>query len=821
MKKTVIVNIYNFIRMSHVEPSIFIQDDFETVKNQMTLIRQYGFPATYALKYDALTEPRYQELLMTYAGDRDEISAWWEITGKLCDKAGVTFRGAWTEDYDERVDSAYSIGYAPKERCRLVDAYMADFHQVFGFYPKTIGSWVLDTVTISYAAEKYGILGTAICRDQMGTDGFTLWGGFPNGVYYPSKSNENIPADDEAHQLNVPMFRLLGPDPIYNFEQDVRKGLQGVYTLEPSWLIGRNPEWISWFFRCLTQEDALGIGYAHVGQENNFLWENIKPGMEPQLKELRRLSSEGSLRIETMAESAKWFQDTYRLTPPLSFQASADWDKDRNLSAQWYACSNYRLGFLGEEGRLRIRDCFLYPHDYPSRYLNGPMKGTKSLFDAPPLLFPQKWIDQFGQRPFLRLVNGEGEEPSGSIRYQALDGLTAQAQLLDLETGHPLATFTMHPDHVLLESPYGLCFDYLPHAKTRCGRQVLLEHEGFSYGFEVKEGNLMPDALSAEEDSQHEKWGMANGEEKENCLIIRPQEGRICLKLGTTLSAKDIFTHGESVEPLHRPAGVSVKPAAGKAFAVPPMAPAAEPASCIFPAKTLGLVQLSSKEPGEIRYTCDETEPTETSPLYDGPLELREDTLLSAKLFLSDGRSSETVRWKYRFGLQGIRLTSGTVFDGRPVFGGNGITDLLNPKRGSVDYLDGRWRGTLRDLEVCGQLPLPAAVKEITIGFLSHHRSGIIFPQSLQLYTGPDAQHLSLTAERKLPCEPCPREIYIQDFSLPVQETIGAFRLVAHRYAKMPEWCCYRGSTGVFTMADNIIVSLQPHCQGGLGTFTH
>lgn len=83
MKKTTIVNIYNFIRMSHVEPSIFIPDDFETVRNQITLIRQYGFPATYALKYDALMEPRYQELLKSYTGEEDEISAWWEITEPL------------------------------------------------------------------------------------------------------------------------------------------------------------------------------------------------------------------------------------------------------------------------------------------------------------------------------------------------------------------------------------------------------------------------------------------------------------------------------------------------------------------------------------------------------------------------------------------------------------------------------------------------------------------------------------------------------------------------------------------------------------------
>ena len=35
MKKTVIVNIYNFIRMSHAEPSEFVIDDFETIQNQL------------------------------------------------------------------------------------------------------------------------------------------------------------------------------------------------------------------------------------------------------------------------------------------------------------------------------------------------------------------------------------------------------------------------------------------------------------------------------------------------------------------------------------------------------------------------------------------------------------------------------------------------------------------------------------------------------------------------------------------------------------------------------------------------------------------
>ena len=73
----------------------------------------------------------------------------------------------------------------------------------------------------------------------------------------------------------------------------------------------------------------------------------------------------------------------------MSFQASRDWDTDRGLSAQWYASSCYRVGFLGEAGHLRIRDLFLYREDYPSRYYDRAMEGSGSVMDALPVLFPQ------------------------------------------------------------------------------------------------------------------------------------------------------------------------------------------------------------------------------------------------------------------------------------------------------------------------------------------------------------------------------------------------------------------------------------------------
>ena len=49
MKKTSVVNIYNFIRKAHTDLGEFIPDDFETIRNQLILMKQYGLPGTYAL----------------------------------------------------------------------------------------------------------------------------------------------------------------------------------------------------------------------------------------------------------------------------------------------------------------------------------------------------------------------------------------------------------------------------------------------------------------------------------------------------------------------------------------------------------------------------------------------------------------------------------------------------------------------------------------------------------------------------------------------------------------------------------------------------
>ena len=81
------------------------------------------------------------------------------------------------------------------------------------------------------------------------------------------------------------------------------------------------------------------------------------------------------------------------------------------------------------------------------------------------------------------------------------------------------------------------------------------------------------------------------------------------------------------------------------------------------------------------------------------------------------------------------------------------------------------------------------------------------YPERVELYAGPDREHLELLDIREPPQGPGRREIEKLDVAFGVHRTLGAFRIVARRYEKMPQWCAYRGSENVFTMADSLIVT--------------
>ena len=344
-----IVNIYNFVRNSDSRMPHSEEVLYETTRRQIQLIKQANLPATWALQYDALINTNYQNLFKEQLGTNDEIAAWWEIPRQLVEKAGLKWRGRF--DWDWAANVGFSPGYTPAERRRLVDVYMADFQAIFGYYPRTAGSWFIDEVTLAYMAERYGIVASCNCKDQVGTDGYTLWGGYWNQAYYPSRLNSYMPAQTKAGQINVPIFRMLGSDPIYQ-----HGATPGMWTLEPVYPeAGGSTDWVAWFMNDMIHQPSLAFAYAQAGQENSFGWEAMKTGLTLQVALLASQAKAGEIQVKTLAEAGQWFRRNFSLTPPTSVVYLNDW-KHQNRKTVWYNSRFYRINFLWQDGGFFIRD---------------------------------------------------------------------------------------------------------------------------------------------------------------------------------------------------------------------------------------------------------------------------------------------------------------------------------------------------------------------------------------------------------------------------------------------------------------------------------
>ena len=397
-----IVNIYNFVRNSDYRIPNSEDVLYEATAQEIRLIRQAHLPATWALQYDALINTNYQNLFKQQLGAEDEIAAWWELPRVLVEKAGLTWRGH--HDWDPTANVGFAPGYTAEERRKLVDVYMADFKAIFGYYPRTVGSWYIDEVTLAYLASRYGIVASCNCKDQVGTDGYTLWGGYWNQAYYPSRLNAYMPAQSAAGQINVPIFRMLGSDPIYQYGNS-----PGMYTLEPVYpRAGGSADWVEWFLNNLIHQPALAFGYTQAGQENSFGWKGMKTGLTLQVALLAKMAKAGEIQVKTLAQAGQWFHDRYPLTPSTAVVSIDDW-RHENRKTVWYDSRFYRLNILWENGTFFIRDLHCFDEKVVSPTHDTALATTYLTYGTLPVMDGALWSgrEKAGIWPVLLSSDGE------------------------------------------------------------------------------------------------------------------------------------------------------------------------------------------------------------------------------------------------------------------------------------------------------------------------------------------------------------------------------------------------------------------------------
>lgn len=410
-----IINIINFIRQTDYRVADSDRLLFETVQEQIKLVNKYHFPATFLFQYDALINPQYQELMKKELQANCELGAWWEITQPHVEAAGITWRGE--HSWVSHANIAFTTGYTPREREQLVDVYMTKFKEIYGYYPKSVGSWFIDSYTLAYMYEKYGIVASCNCKDQIGTDGYTLWGGYWNQAYYPCRINAYMPAQTEEAQIPVPIFRMLGSDPIYQYDTGLGSRRQGVISLEPVYKeSGMNKEWVGYFLESIVDQPCLAFNYAQAGQENSFTWEAIQKGLEMQFPLFDSLRIAGKIKLETLETSGKWFKKQFKHTPATAVTTLTD-IRNEGRKSVWFNSRYYRTNLLWEDKSFRFRDIHLFDEKFKSPYYDRAGEGNQFLYFTLPVVDGFIWSTS-DERAGLRIMKVDKSKSRSEILFK-------------------------------------------------------------------------------------------------------------------------------------------------------------------------------------------------------------------------------------------------------------------------------------------------------------------------------------------------------------------------------------------------------------------
>ena len=389
-----ILNVMNFVRQCEPRDAETEKKLFSTTASQLAMVKEQDIDNTFLLQYDALCDPRYVELFRNEINEKTELGLWYEIVQELTDAVGIPYESELGWKWDWHIKPGFSMAYSLSDREKLIDEAMRKFKEVFGYYPKTVGSWIMDTHTINYLTDNYDISMMCNCRDQVNTDAYTLIGGYFNQAYFPSRKNMHTPAQSAELTVKTPMFRLLGPDPIHNYDwyKYLSKNCEKktpCFTMEAVWS-GKYPEVNDWYYKTFYENENMGFSYAQIGQENSFAMYDLVNPIKMQIEKAKALKD---VRIMKMRDTGEAFKKKYGAeTPVTSVCAMDNWDSE-DVQSIYYDCKNYTANLFRHNKKVFIRALYLFDENAED-YYNGKCCTTfDAVYENQPVVDTVIWDD--------------------------------------------------------------------------------------------------------------------------------------------------------------------------------------------------------------------------------------------------------------------------------------------------------------------------------------------------------------------------------------------------------------------------------------------
>lgn len=472
MKKR-IMNLVNFVR--GCEPRQPWQDLYTPIKEEIAINKSYGFDHTVLLQYDAILRPDMVALMRNEADEHMELGLWFEMGRPLTEAVGIPWRGRPGYDWDWFVNPGFLPAYTPDQREALIDEAFRLFKETFGYFPRVAGSWLLDSHSINYMSDTYDLEAICICREQWGVDAYTLWGGYYSGGYYPSRRNMLCPGSSPETSCATPVFRMLGIDPLYGFDEAKYAGgrLSGCPTMEPVWGSGTDAAVVDWYLKSYYQNPCLTFSQMTTGQENSFGWDWIQKGYRLQAQKIAEYRDRGLLTVQKLGDTGRDMRASLRVTPASALVAYEDWAHDDSTPEEvcrsvWYSCASYRVNLFQQGRRMLLRDLQLFDDRYEERFNHHPCEAWDAVYDNLPLINHRIWSREGKESA---LVLGYTPRPESFVCVE-------HGQALEV-----VVSFENGSHGLIYLSPEGISFE-------GCGELSFLRGEAVDTEITYEEGEL-------------------------------------------------------------------------------------------------------------------------------------------------------------------------------------------------------------------------------------------------------------------------------------------------------------------------------------------
>ncbi len=385
-------------KAENMKDSGLLTESLDIFKIQQECAHKYGLKTTIQMTYASL----FNEEAVSLAKEHHETYG---------DEIALSLLGLPCEEFREKYKTKdFCIWmFSMEDKKAIVKDVFEKFHDIFGFYPQSTGSYYMDAELINYIKEKYPDVKCAVatCWEEgpkayhtCNNSWYTFMDGGPWAPWIPSKANTHAPAANAEEDSGIVAIPHLSRDLIAcydgngsNFGTHPQNVLRGMIYDSQTWEYPYLYNLIDQYrYQAKFNDgDAYNMMFVGPGWMNKMgRWEApyelLLKSYDDGCRYYGKLKAEGKLVDMTMAE----FADYYRSRKTYSTPESALWrdilyGSDKQLF--WYTDPYMRVCVNMDQGGAIVD---LRP--YVAK-LNWPVGiGTQHITDASyPFLIQEKY----------------------------------------------------------------------------------------------------------------------------------------------------------------------------------------------------------------------------------------------------------------------------------------------------------------------------------------------------------------------------------------------------------------------------------------------